>query len=164
VTCAPSTFARNAYGVAEQQKPTLALALRELEACAGTFLAVLLAFVFTGITSEQAGFLEGSTQFGIEFHQCTSDAKTDGAGLTGNTAAIGQNDYVKTILHFDNRERELRRDAASFGGEILVKRASVDRDLAGTTRAEEYTGDAAFAASCCEILFDFLYGQNLIPS
>jgi len=127
-------------------------------------LAVLLAFVFTGITSEKTGFLEGCTKLGIEFHQCTSNAKTDGARLTGDTAAISQNDYVKAILHFDNRERELRRDAASFGGEIFVKRASVNRDFAGTTRAEENTGDAALTASCCEILFDFLDCQNLIPS
>ena len=137
------------------QNNKLVLAFRELEALAGAFLSVLLALVLPGVTRQQAGLFQEGAKFRVVGDQSAGNAETHCAGLTRDSAAIGEHQNVETITLLGRYQRELCRDTARFGGEVVLKRTAIDRDLA-RTGAQENSGDASLATAGAQILFNFL--------
>ncbi len=74
-------------------------------------------------------------------------------GLAGDAAAVGENQDIETIRHFDRQQRLPHRHAPRFGRKIIFQSAAIDRDFA-RSGPEKHTGDAAFAAPGSQILFN----------
>src|SRR3954467_11064167 len=81
------------------------LSLRELESRTGTLLPVFLAFLLTRITCDKSCFFKCRTQIGVEFHQGTRNAVTDGTGLSGRPAAV----HIHQDVEFAGRVRKPKR-------------------------------------------------------
>ena len=111
--------------------------------------------MLAGIARQKAGLLQRAAQLGVEFDECAGDTKTNGACLTGGSAAVGQHQHIKAILHLDRTEGLLNRDPARFGREIVLKFAAIDGDLS-RSRPQEHAGDTSLATPGPEILLDFL--------
>jgi len=131
------------------------LALGELEALAGAFLTVLLAFVLPGVTGEEASLFEGRAKLCVESDQRAGKTKANGPGLPGDAAAMGQHQNIETITLFGENERQFGRNTGAFRGEVVLKCTAIDRELA-RSGTEENTGDAGFAATGSQVLLNFL--------
>jgi len=125
-------------------------------------LAVLLTLVLAGIARQKACLLQRAAQLGVELDERAGDTQTNRPGLSGDSAAVGQNQYIETIQHFDRAESLLNGDPSRFGREIILESAAIDGDLS-RSRPQENSGDAPFTAPGSQILLDFLYRQLLIP-
>src|SRR3989304_8970560 len=105
------TFMRGSFvGAKTQHKFSGAagkLALRELEAFAGSRLAGLLAFFFPGIALEVAGLFQRGSQLGVEFLQGAGDAVGHGAGLAPRTTAGYIARDVELVPEFDGQQRRV---------------------------------------------------------
>jgi hypothetical protein len=110
--------------------------------------------VFPRVTSQKAGSLEGSAQFGVELDQCACDTELYRTCLTCHATSICEDQHIETIHHFDRDERLPDWHATRFGREIVIKRTAIDRDFA-RTGPQKYAGDAAFAAPSAQILLNF---------
>ena len=86
-------------------RPSAELALGELEPLAGALLPILLALMLARIACQVAHALQLPAQFEIEIAQGASDAQTDRASLTCDTAAIGQYQNVELLRRFGGLER-----------------------------------------------------------
>jgi hypothetical protein len=138
----------------DREKKRTQLPLGELEPLACAFLTVLLALMFPGVTSQKAGFLERSTQFGVELNQSAGDTQLNRTGLTSNAASICEDQHVETIRHFNRQERQPDRHATRFGRKVIFQGTAIDRDFA-RSGPEEHTSDATFAAPGAQILLNF---------
>jgi len=138
----------------DREKKRTQLPLGELEPLACALLAVLLALMFPRVTSQQAGFLERSTQFGIELDQSARDTQLDRTSLTGNATSICEDQHVETIRHFNRQERLPDRHATRFGRKVVFQGTAIDRDLA-RSGPEEHTSNATLAAPGAQILLNF---------
>ena len=98
--------------------------------------------MLAGIARQKTRFLERTAQLGVELDECSSDAQTNRPGLSGDTAAVGQNQYIETIQHLDRTESLLNGNPSGFGREVILESAAVDGDLA-RSRPQEHTSDAA---------------------
>jgi hypothetical protein len=127
---------------------------QKLEPLTGALLAILLTLVLPGITGQKASLLERAAELGVELDQSAGDTEPNRAGLTDDTAAVRQDQHIELFLHLDKAQRVLHRDAGSFGGEIVLKRATVDGDLA-RPRPQENARDASLAAAGSQILLNF---------
>src|SRR6185437_4884196 len=145
---------------AHRQKPNLAL--RELEPLASALLAILLALVFAGVSSQQARFLQRSAELRVKFHQSTRDTKANGARLTGDAASVREHDHIETIRHFHYLQRKPRRNTTGVGGEIFFERTAVHGNFTRTL-TQKNTRHARLAAARSEILFNLLNSQNPLP-
>ena len=130
------------------------LPLGELEALPRALLAVLLALMFSRIAGQKTRFLQRTTQFGVELDQRPGDAQFDRSRLASDTAAVGKNQYIKTIGHLDRQERQPNRHTSRFGRKIIIQLTAVHRDFARSGPKED-SGDAALAAPGSQILFYF---------
>jgi len=133
---------------ATEKKP---LSLGELEPLASAFLAVLLALVFPRIAGQKTSFLQRTTQFGVELNQCPGNTQLNCPGLTGYTAAVGENQQIETVSHFDRQERHSHRNTTRFGREIVFQFPAIDRDFA-RSGPQEHAGNATFATPGPQIL------------
>ena len=62
-------------------------ALGELRCATGGFETVLLSFLHSGVTGQEAGLLEDGAQLGIVLEQSAGQTMTESAGLSGNRRA-----------------------------------------------------------------------------
>ena len=65
---------------------TQSLALRELEALAGTFLPILLALVLARVAAQHSLLFQLGAQFGIELQERPCNAEFRGTGLAIRTS------------------------------------------------------------------------------
>src|ERR1043166_34498 len=71
------------------------LSLRELEALAGALLPILLAFLDARVAGYESGLFQCRSQVCVVFKQRARNTVTNGAGLTGRSAAANINQNVK---------------------------------------------------------------------
>jgi hypothetical protein len=122
-----------------RQLPPRPLPLRELEPLARTLLAVLLALVSARVAREIPCCFQAAAEFGIELDESPRNAEARRVGLTGVTAAIGEDKNIELFRRFC-REKGLPDDrTCGLRGEIFVIRATVNGDRA-IARAEENAG------------------------
>src|SRR5450631_4533316 len=133
------------------------LTLGELEACAGAFAAVFLAFLDAGVAGNEAGFLECTAQFSIGHEQRLGYTVTDSAGLTGVPSTLNRNKDIEFADILGKFERLAYDHFGCFTAKIVFQRFIVDGNCAGT-RLEPYSGYRTFAlacsvkANCCHIV------------
>ena len=127
-----------------------ALALAELEALAGAGATGLFALLHAGVTSEETLLAEGGAELFIEHDKGASDGKAHGTGLTVDTTTLGDDANI-VLLHGVGGIEGLQNDVLeSVCGEVLLKAAAVDGDLAGLTflnGGEPSVGDSLLAAA-----------------
>src|SRR6202522_2554875 len=134
----------------------LRLALRELEAFAGAFAAVLLRFFFARVAGEEAVAAQRFAQRFVHLEQRAGDAVAHGAGLSGRSAAGAFHVDVEARAGFGDHERlphDLLQDRA---GEVIVDRLFVDRDDA-LTESHPHARDGAFTTAGAEKKFCWLH-------
>src|SRR5580658_2415732 len=129
----------------------LLLALAELEAGAGTLLAVLLALLAAGITSDHAAGLERLAEFDVELHECAGDAELDSVGLAVDAATLDSGQDVEGLVDVGDAEGLLRGGALRRSDEVFLELLAVDGELA-RAGAEEDTSDCALAPAGSVIL------------
>src|SRR6266702_3201 len=122
------------------------LALGELEALAGAGLAVLLALHGAGVAGDEAGLLEDRPVVRVELHERAGDAVADGAGLTGQPAALRVHEHVELAHLVDELERLDQDHLRRLPAEVGVHGAAVDGDVARAGR-EAHAGDGLLAAA-----------------
>jgi hypothetical protein len=123
------------------------LALGELEPAPGALLSVLLPLVLTGIPSQKSELLQLAAQFGVELDQRAGDAEPGSACLTGQSAAVGENQNVELIGGLGSQQRLAHDVPRGVVHEIVFKRSSVDLNLA-LTRTQKDTRDRRLAPAC----------------
>ena len=86
------------------------LSLGELRSTTSCFETVLLSFLHSGVTGEKTGLLEGRTEsFCICLKKSSGDTVTDGACLTGYTAAYDVANDIK-LAHVAGEFQGLTND------------------------------------------------------
>ena len=108
----------------------LSLPLGKLEAFPCALLSVLLAFLDSGIASDQASVFERRPQVGIEFEQGSSYAVTNGSGLSRWTTAAHVDYQIKLVRGFRQLQRLANDHAQRFVGKIPVERLVINLDFA----------------------------------
>ena len=103
------------------------------------------------VTSEEAGRFETAAKFGIEFNKRARDAQPGRSGLTGNAAAIGQQQHIELVGYFGGEQRLAHDGAGRLAGEIVVKRPAIYGNLAFAV-AQKNTDGGRFAAPRPQIL------------
>lgn len=106
------------------------LSLRELEPLTRALLSVLLTFLLTRITCDQAGLLQGRAEVGVEFHQRTRDPVTNRSGLSGRTTAIDVHKNVELADRVGQAKRLTDDHPKSFVREVRIERTTIDNDVA----------------------------------
>ena len=133
------------------QFPKSELTLGELEALAGTLLAVLLTLMFAGIASEHSELFELGTKFEVEFQQCARHTKPTGFCLTRKATAVGKDECIKLVIRLGGKQGLPHRSAGGFRMEVLLEGAMIDGYVA-LTRTQEYASRGGLAASGSNIL------------
>jgi len=132
------------------------LSLRELRSTTSLLQAVLLSFLRTRVTRQEAFLLECGTATFFSLEKGTRDTKTDSACL----ASVATADNVDHNVVFS-------RDTEQFGGlfydvlhrtlgEVIVQSAIVDDNRSVATRDQTYAGDCLFTSTRTPEL-DFLF-------
>lgn len=121
--------------VFENRKPKAKdriLSLRELKPLSRALLSVLLTFLLSRVSRNQARFLERRAKIGVEFHQRPRDAMTNRTGLSSRSAAIDIYQNVELARGIGQAERLTNDHPQSFIRKIGIERTPVDRYLART--------------------------------
>ena len=128
------------------------LTLGELRSAASAFKTVFLPFLAAGVAGEHAGDLEGGTLLaGLE--QGAGDAKADGLGLSGESAALDVGLDVVAVLAVNEGERLLEVEDEGRERHVFVDVVAVDEDLA-FAGFDVDAGDRGFAAAG-SVIFGF---------
>src|SRR4051794_15744616 len=122
-------------------------ALGVLRRLAGLLETGLLALDDAGVTREQPGLLERrAVGLGVDRVEAAGHAEAQGAGLTGDAAAVDAGDDVEATLELEVRERLVHDLLVQLVGEVVVQRAAVDRPLAGAGD-DAHAGDGLLATA-----------------
>ena len=78
---------------------------QELRSATSCFETVLLTFLHTRITGQEASLLQGSAQLRVELQQGAGQAVADRASLTGTATADNVDDNVELALVLSQNER-----------------------------------------------------------
>ena len=145
----------------------LSLSLRELR-CATSFLqAVLLSFLRTRVTRQEAFLLECGTAAFFCFEKRSCNAQTDCASLTGVTTAYNVYDYVVLSFYFKKRQGLLNDVLQRTLREIIFKSAVVDNDRAVTTGDKTNTCNRLLSSARTpelKLLFYDCFSHNSLTS
>src|SRR5687768_1183999 len=107
-------------------------ALAELRSLAGLLQSGLLALDGAGVAREQPGLLEvGAVGVDVDGVERAGHAEAQGAGLTGDAAAVDAGDHVEAALELQRNEGLVDDLLVQLVGEVAVERAAVDGPLAG---------------------------------
>ena len=123
------------------------LSLGELGCATGAFATVLLSFLHTRITGEQACFLEGGAESLVILEQSSGNTVTDRTCLAGNAAAVYAANDVEFLSCAGDLERLTNDELKSFKTEIIVDISVVDGNLTCTCINAD-AGYRALSASC----------------
>ena len=93
-------------------------------------MSVLLAFLDSGIASDQTGMLKCWSQVNIILEQGARDAVTNSAGLTRWTTAGDVDEQIKLVRRLSQLQWLTNDHAERFVGEVPVESLVIDLDLA----------------------------------
>ena len=143
----------------------LSLSLRELR-CATSFLqAVLLSFLRTRVTRQEAFLLECGTATFFCFEKCSCNAQTDCACLTSITTAYNVYHNVVLAFYFKKRQRLLNDVLQSTLREVIFECAVVDYDRAVTAGDKTNTCNRLLSSTRTpelKFLFQSRFSHNLL--
>ena len=122
------------------------LSLGELTCATCGFETVLLSFLHTRVSCEEACLLEKRAVRIVSEEERTGYAVTDRACLTGDAAALYVGNDVVLAYGVGNAERLIDNELEGFKTEILVDVTTVDGDLAGTG-IQTNAGDGALSSA-----------------
>ena len=128
--------------------PVAELTLRELEALAGTGLTGFLTLFHAAVAGKATGLLESGAGRLIGENESAGETVADGAGLTGNAAALCERDDVN-LGHVKSGDGDglLEVVAESLGSDVFVESDLVDGPDTGTFN-EIDAGGRGFATAC----------------
>src|SRR3989475_1719000 len=121
-----------------------ALALRILELLPRAGLTVLLPLAHARITRQEPRLLERQPELLVEPRERPGDAVADRARLARRAAATHGGDHVELADGVRHLERLCDDHAQRFTREVVLERASVDRDAPGAG-ADPHPGDRRLA-------------------
>jgi hypothetical protein len=107
------------------------LALAELEAAAGSALAVFLSFHHTGIAGKKAVAPQGNHIGLVDLAECAGKAVTAGARLTVGAAAVNIDQHVKFVFAGSNHEGLANYHGVFPLGKISAQFLAVDNNFTG---------------------------------
>src|SRR4029078_9629031 len=123
------------------------LTLRVLRRLARSLEPVLLSFLHPGIAGQQPRLPKRQpVPLWIELEQCASDPVADGAGLTGDAAALELDHHLEAALGAGHAERHPDIGFVDGVPEVLIEGTTVDHDLT-LTRQEPDAGDGRLATT-----------------
>ena len=124
------------------------LSLAELGSASCCLETVLLSFLHSGVSGEEAGCLEHGTEvLGVVLEKRSGDAVADGACLTGYAAAGDVANYVEAIGKSCQLEGLTNDQLKGVESEIIVDLSVVDDNLA-CTLLKSYSGNGALSSAC----------------
>src|SRR5688500_14578656 len=121
-------------------------ALGVLRSLASLLEPVLLALLDPRVTGEEAGLLQRRTVLGLDLDQRAGDGEPQGAGLTGDAAALEQAHDVVLLALLQGHERLTDELLVHLVGEVLLEGAAVELELAGA-REQPHADDGLLAAA-----------------
>lgn len=136
------------------------LAFAELEALAGTGLAVLLAFAHTRIAGQHLVRLEERAERGVTGEQGPGDPVAASSGLAVRTAAGDADLDVVLAGRGGGREGLGHREAQRLDREVNFERAVVDEDVA-IARDDADAGNGGLSATGSEELDGLRHVQQV---
>ena len=104
--------------------------LGDLRRAASCLQAVLLSFLHSRVTGQQAGSLQGRTVAVLNLEQRTGDAVTDRAGLAGHAAAGHGGCDVELAQGIGRREGLTNDELQGLETKVVIQRTAVDGDAA----------------------------------
>ena len=113
-------------------KGTMFLSLRELRSTSCSLESVLLSFLHTRVTSEEACLLEKGLIGFISGEKSTSYSVTDSTCLTGEAAAANVCNDIELTNGLGNTEGLVNDELESLKTEIIVYISAVDGYVTGT--------------------------------
>ena len=122
-------------------------ALGELRRTTGGFEAVLLALLHSGVAGEEAGGLERGTVCLVDLKESAGDSVTDGAGLTGDSAACDGGVDIHLAAETDGLEGLTNDELESVKSEIIIEITTVYGDLAGAGGEEVDSRDGRLSSA-----------------
>src|ERR1700722_4100134 len=148
----------------KEQNPTakdfaerLFLSLGELEACACTLLAVLLALFATRVAGNEAFCFERLAELRVEYHEGAGDAELYGVSLAHDAATLDGGDDVEGLADVGDAERPLSGCALLCGDEVDVTLFFVDGEFAAA-RTQEDACDRGLATAGSVVLNQICHG------
>ena len=108
------------------------LTLRELRSTSCSFETVLLSFLHSGVTSEEAFLLEESSELGVSLEECSGKTVSDSTCLTCNAAACNCADDVELVSSIGNAEGLTNDELQGLKAKVVVDISAVDGNLTGT--------------------------------
>ena len=105
------------------------LTLGELLVGAGAFESDLLAFDHARVAREESGFFERRARVGVHLEYRAGDAEADGSGLSGESAAVGVDEYVDFAFDSGDRERLHGHRRPVEAREVVLHFTVVDEEL-----------------------------------
>ena len=110
----------------------LELSLAELGCATSSLETVLLSFLHSGVTCEKTCSLESSTVCLISEKQCSCDAVTDSASLTGNTTTVYVSNDIKLTNVVCEVEGLIYDELECFKTKVVVNVSAVDCNYTST--------------------------------
>jgi hypothetical protein len=126
---------------------TKRLALGELEALARALLAVLLAFLHTGIARQETVGAQRRAKLRVEAADGAGESHANCSGLTTNAAALGGANDIDLIGQAGELQRLDSVMLPSVIGEISIDGATVDGEFS-RARAKKNARNRFLAAAC----------------
>src|SRR4051812_3899349 len=123
------------------------LTLRVLRSLPSSLEPVLLAFLHSGIASQQTRLTQRKpVRLGIQLQQSPRNAVTDGTGLSGDASPFDLDHDVEAALGPGHPERHPHLRLVDRVAEVLLERSAVDHDLT-LTRQQPDAGDGRLATA-----------------
>src|SRR4051795_4943028 len=123
------------------------LTLRVLRSLPSSLEPVLLAFLHSGIASQQTRLTQRKpVRLRIQLQQSPRNAVTDGTGFSGDASPLDLDHDVEAALPPGHPERHPHLRLVDRVAEVLLERSAVDHDLA-LTRQQPDAGDSRLATA-----------------
>src|SRR5204862_2072077 len=127
------------------------LTFGELEPLACALLAVLLPFVRARVARQEAKLLQSRPQFCVELHQRPGNSQTSCPGLTGDAAAVGEDQQIELISGLGGRKRLPHHGPRALCREVILECAVVDLNFA-LAGPQKHAGYRSLPAARTQIL------------
>src|SRR5215207_4044165 len=142
-----SAFARPRTPSVPKSRPNEPVsALGVLGSLAGLLEPVLLALLDPRVPGEEAGLLESRAVVRLDLDEGAGDGQAQGAGLTGDAAALEQTDDVVLLGLLEGHERLTDELLVHLVREVLLEGAAVELELAGAGE-QPHPDDGLLAAT-----------------
>ena len=160
---APKSCKFQQIGVQRRNKMLCRLSLGELGSATGGLQAVLLSFLHSGVTGQETSGLQSCTVLSVDAEECAGNAMTDGAGLTGNAAALDGADDVDLADVLGGDQGLTNDQLQGVQTKVVVDVAAVDDDGAGAVLVNANTGDGRLTSAGAVLILSLALVHCKLP-